>query len=267
MAMAARAMRDTTHRKPLAFVLNERPGVSRYVQLADYVRHKITRGDWAPGSRLPTVQALAQELGVARITVRQAYAMLVAESLIVSERGRGTRVRENVGPHAADVRAAINSWLDVPDGFEIRILRKRIGVKLPEDLQLAGAPSGRYVHLRKSHAHSKKIFFVSDMYVAAEVFARLPPRSEEHSKVTGLLCRYAPELMKNLRQVFTVGQADAALAKMLGCTFGAAVAQVRRTVTSDAGDIVYAATTRYQGEHFNLDMTLPVSVVYRPSQA
>ena len=260
-------MPDKTKRHKLAFVLNEGPGVSRYVQLANYLRHKITRGDWAPAFRLPTVQALADELCVARITVRQAYAMLVAENLITSERGRGTRVRENSGPRAADVRAAINSWLDVPDGFEIRILKKQAGVKLPEELQLAGTPAARYVHLRKSHTHSKKIFFVSDMYVAAEVFARLPPRSEERFKLTGLLCRYAPELMKNLRQVFTVGQADGALAKMLGCTFGAAVAQVRRTVTSDAGDIVYAATTRYQGEHFTLDMTLPVNVVYRPTEA
>ena len=260
-------MLKTTKRQKLAFVLDQRPGVSRYVQLANSLRRKITHGDWTPAFRLPTVQALAADLCVARITVRQAYAMLVAEGLITSERGRGTRVRESSGPRPADVRTAINSWLDVPKGFEIRILRKQAGVKLPDDLQLAGTPSAWYVHLRKSHIHSKKIFFVSDMYVAAEVFARLPPRSEERFKLTGLLCRFAPELMKNLRQVVTVGQADGALAKMLGCSFGAPVAQVRRTVTSDAGDIVYAATTRYQGEHFTLDMTMPVNAVYRPSEA
>ena len=171
-------MLDTTKRHRLAFVLNEGPGVSRYVQLANYLRHKITHGDWAPTFRLPTVQALADELCVARITVRQAYAMLVAENLITSEPGRGTRVRESYGPRPAEVRAAINSWLDVPDGFEIRILKKQTGVKLPEDLRLVGTPCARYVHLRKSHTHSKKIFFVSDRYVATDVFARLPPRSE-----------------------------------------------------------------------------------------
>lgn len=259
-------MLTRTQPQPSAFVLNEGPGVSRYVQLANHLRQKISRGEWVAGFQLPTVEALAAELGVARITVRQAYALLVGENLITSERGRGTRVRENPGPRASDVRAAINSWLDVPEGFEIRILKKQSGVALPEELRLAGTPAARYVRLQKSHTHSKKIFFVSDMYVASDVFARLPARSEEKFKLTGLLCRYAPELMKNLRQVFTVTQADGELAKMLGCAFGAPVAQVRRTVTSDTGDIVYAATTKYQGEHFVFDMTLPVNVVYRPSE-
>lgn len=257
-------MLDKTRLHKLDFVLNEGPGVSLYVQLANHLRQKIKCGDWPAGFRLPTVQALALELQVARITVRQAYAILVADGLISSERGRGTLVRETPGPGAAAVRAAINSWLDVPEGFQIRILARGAGATLPEELQIAGTRRARYMHVRKSHLHSGKVLFVSDMYVDAEIFKRLPARSEEKFKLSGLLCRHAPESMKTLHQVFTVTQADGELAQLLGCSFGAPVAQVLRCVTSDDGSIVYAAKTRYLGEQFRLDMTLPVDVVYRP---
>ena len=259
------SMPDKTKTLKREFVLNDRPGITLYVQFANFLRQKIANGHWPPGHRLPTVQALAEELGVARITVRQAYAILVSEGLISSERGRGTRVRENSGPAAGAVRAAINSWLDVPDGFQIRILTREPSATLPEEARLTGAPTGRYMHLRKSHLHNGKILFVSDMYVAAEVFKRLPPRSEEKFKLSGILCRYAPELMKVLHQVITVTQADGELALLLGCRFGVPVAQVRRCVTNDAGGIIYAASTKYLGEYFVFDMTLPVDVVYRPA--
>ena len=258
-------MLDKTKPLKLEFVLNDGPGITLYVQLANFLRQKIASGDWPAGHRLPTVQALAEDLGVARITVRQAYAILVCDHLISSERGRGTRVRENSGPSAGAVRAAINSWLDVPEGFQIRILERKPSATLPEEARLAGVPAGRYMHLRKSHLHSGKILFVSDMYVAADVFKRLPPRSEEKFKVSGVLCRYAPEQMKVLHQLITVTQADGELAQLLGCAFGAPVAQVRRCVTNDAGAIIYAASTKYLGEHFVFDMTVPVDVVYRPA--
>lgn len=245
-----------------SLVLDQVPGVTRYVQVANFVRHKIASSEWPVGKVLPTVQAFSEELGIARVTVRQAYAILVREKLITSERGRGSHVRGTPRPANSEMSAAINNWLDLPDGFQIRVLEKEDGVALPSELLLAGTPAEKYVHLKKIHLHNKQIILAADFYVASDIFARFPKGSEKEEKITALLPRYSVEKMKSLRQVTTVSQADSELSKLLRCNFSAPVAKVKRCVTTHAGTIIYASVTNYRGDRFVFDMTLPVDVMY-----
>src|SRR4051812_1013518 len=64
----------------------------RYAQLADVFRQRIARNVWPPGTKLPTLEALMSEFGVARVTVRQAMERLGRDGLVSAERGRGTFV-------------------------------------------------------------------------------------------------------------------------------------------------------------------------------
>lgn len=41
--------------------------VSRYLQLATLFRRRVETGEWAVGTRIPTVDELADECGVARL--------------------------------------------------------------------------------------------------------------------------------------------------------------------------------------------------------
>ncbi len=66
-----------------------------YRQLENQLRAAISRRDLAPGTRLPAIRELADELRVARITVVTAYDQLVAEGLLVPRVGSGTRVAED----------------------------------------------------------------------------------------------------------------------------------------------------------------------------
>src|SRR5512147_3053803 len=63
-----------------------------YQQIKDYLRQGILSGSLAPDTRLPASRQLAQDLGVNRITVENAYAELEAEGLILSRLGSGTYV-------------------------------------------------------------------------------------------------------------------------------------------------------------------------------
>jgi GntR family transcriptional regulator / MocR family aminotransferase len=63
-----------------------------YQQIKEYLRHGILSGSLAPDTRLPASRQLAQDLGVNRITVENAYAELEAEGLILSRLGSGTYV-------------------------------------------------------------------------------------------------------------------------------------------------------------------------------
>ncbi|MCH0539343.1 PLP-dependent aminotransferase family protein [Streptomyces sp. MUM 203J] len=60
--------------------------------LMEALRDAVRTGRLAPGTRLPSSRALAADLGVARNTVADAYAELVAEGWLTARQGSGTRV-------------------------------------------------------------------------------------------------------------------------------------------------------------------------------
>ncbi|WP_443047951.1 MocR-like pyridoxine biosynthesis transcription factor PdxR [Streptomyces sp. H39-S7] len=56
------------------------------------LREAIRSGRLAPGTRLPPYRTLSTDLGIARNTVAEAYAELVAEGWLTARQGSGTRV-------------------------------------------------------------------------------------------------------------------------------------------------------------------------------
>ncbi|WP_433549394.1 PLP-dependent aminotransferase family protein [Streptomyces sp. CA-294286] len=62
------------------------------------MREAARSGRLAPGTRLPSSRTLAADLGIARNTVADAYAELVAEGWLTARQGSGTRVAERAAP-------------------------------------------------------------------------------------------------------------------------------------------------------------------------
>ncbi|MFI7431881.1 GntR family transcriptional regulator [Micromonospora sp. NPDC049836] len=65
-----------------------------YTQIADELRRAIRSGELRPGDRLSSGRVLAQEYGVAQMTVKSALGVLRDEGLIVSSQGRGVFVAD-----------------------------------------------------------------------------------------------------------------------------------------------------------------------------
>ncbi|MFJ2782847.1 MULTISPECIES: PLP-dependent aminotransferase family protein [unclassified Streptomyces] len=81
---------------------------SRRAALIGALREAVRHGRLAPGTPLPPYRTLAADLGVARNTVADAYAELVAEGWLTSRQGSGTRVAERVAaPSPGPVRPAV----------------------------------------------------------------------------------------------------------------------------------------------------------------
>ncbi|MCX4980481.1 PLP-dependent aminotransferase family protein [Streptomyces sp. NBC_00572] len=64
------------------------------------LREAVRGGRLAPGTRLPPYRSLAADLGIARNTVADAYAELVAEGWLTSRQGSGTHVADRVAAPA-----------------------------------------------------------------------------------------------------------------------------------------------------------------------
>ncbi|WP_338677499.1 GntR family transcriptional regulator [Streptomyces sp. SCSIO 30461] len=63
-------------------------------EIASRVRDEIAAGTFGPGDRLPGARAYAKKLGVALMTVQNAYAQLQEEGLVEGVSGSGTYVRD-----------------------------------------------------------------------------------------------------------------------------------------------------------------------------
>lgn len=70
----------------------EKGALSLYMQIKDLLVTRIGKGDWSPGSIIPSEINLAQELGVSQGTVRKAITELVENNVLTRKQGRGTFV-------------------------------------------------------------------------------------------------------------------------------------------------------------------------------
>jgi GntR family transcriptional regulator len=66
----------------------------KYRRIADDLRESIHSGEYAPGRQLPGEKDLMQRYAVARMTARQALAVLQREGLAVAHRGSGVYVSD-----------------------------------------------------------------------------------------------------------------------------------------------------------------------------
>jgi GntR family transcriptional regulator, N-acetylglucosamine utilization regulator len=66
--------------------------VPRYYQLKEFIRERITSGEWQPGSLIPSERELSERYGISRMTARQSITELVSEGLLYRAQGRGTYV-------------------------------------------------------------------------------------------------------------------------------------------------------------------------------
>ncbi len=72
--------------------------VPLYYQVQSVIRQRITNGDYPPGTQIPSENDLSGEMGVSRVTIREALRELVREDLLVKVQGKGTFVAQSLSP-------------------------------------------------------------------------------------------------------------------------------------------------------------------------
>jgi GntR family transcriptional regulator len=87
--------------------------VPPYEQIRLQVGAHVAAGRLRSGDRLPTIRALAADLGVAAGTVARAYRELEAAGVVATRRRTGTVVAEGTADVAREVRDAADRLVDV----------------------------------------------------------------------------------------------------------------------------------------------------------
>ena len=111
----------------LTYELKKSPGVPLYEALYRCIRRDILEGKLAPGEKLPSKRALAENLEVSQITVETAYNQLLAEGYICSREKIGYFVEAveriapvQVSPSPAAVGAPDEPVLDLTGNGTVR---------------------------------------------------------------------------------------------------------------------------------------------------
>ena len=77
----------------MIIAIDDSSDIPIYQQLRNQIVLGISDGRLKPGEQLPTVRALATEIGVNVMTVNRAYQVLKQEGYIVTDRRNGAKVR------------------------------------------------------------------------------------------------------------------------------------------------------------------------------
>ncbi|MGY4641406.1 aminotransferase-like domain-containing protein [Pseudomonas sp. TE24901] len=113
------------------------PGTPKVQQIVEAFSQAIESGEWAPGSKLPSVRELTQVLGVSKFTLNEALDRLRGRTLLTSSQGRGYFVAMDT------VRPSSANWVDLLPQDLLSVLRRPLatvgaerrpgGGHLPED--------------------------------------------------------------------------------------------------------------------------------------
>ncbi|SFU68059.1 transcriptional regulator, GntR family [Aliiroseovarius crassostreae] len=137
----------------------------RYLRLADMLSAAISEGKLAPGTKLPTHRAFAEQCNVALATATRVYKELERRAEVVGEAGRGTFVRDlglppTLGVHQADTEGLIDLVFNMPGGAgDAEILRgglRRLSSAGDLEAMLRYQPHGGRTHERRIIAESLK---------------------------------------------------------------------------------------------------------------
>jgi len=228
----------------------------RYAQLADVMRQRIVRGTWPRGHRLPSLEELMLEFGVARVTVRQAVDLLAREGLLSPQQGRGTFVtgspsRERI----ITVVTTLDELARLYEDTQPRIVNIDESVSSPPLAEGEGAAAARYAFMRRVHLRDGKPYCVINIYLDERIF-RQSPQAFRKKTVIPLLKAMKGVRIASAHQVLTIASADMEVARLLELPVNAPVAEVRRIFKDAAGTVIYLADVTYRGDAIRLEMDL-----------
>jgi GntR family transcriptional regulator len=233
------------------------PGIARYVQLAMLFRRRIELGQWRVGERIPTLEELVEELGVARATVRQALGELEADGLLARYRAKGTFVTRR--PAAPQVIELATDWSSLSRAHEadaIEVLGTGKIDRPPCELPRGARFAPGYQHLRRLHRRNGVPYLLGEVYLDARVYRRLPRRQVEKMPMLKVLKETPGVDIAKAKQTLTVNAADIEAAQLLDVPVNSPVAIVLRSAYDRAGTLFYYSHGTYRGDQVRLEIAL-----------
>lgn len=239
------------------FVNLDRSGpVPLYYQIANRLREAIESGELAAGTRIENEQALVQQLGISRPTVRRAFQELVDEGLLVRQRGIGTQVVGGPPVRGVDVSSLYDDLKLSNRSPSTKVLLHEEIVPEESVSERLGLPSGTpLLRLRRLRYADGTPFALLDDHLHPDFLTI----TAEQLEANGLyqIMRSRGTTAKVTRQIVTARAATTEETKLFEMEAPRLpVLAVTRTVFDQSGRAIDVGTSSYRPDVYSLNMTL-----------
>jgi GntR family transcriptional regulator len=217
----------------------------------------IVSGRFGPGTRLPGERALAEELGLSRMTVRAGLQTAAARGLISASPQRGWFVVETT---VSEPPAELQSFTEMAAALGLtptsRLIHRQVRTaSLDEARQLKIAPSSPVIDLRRVRALNGRPVNVEDLLFAEGSFPWMADVDLTDRSVYELLAQHG-YAMSHSRYTVHAENASATLAELLGLPDGGAVLVAIEVARDTNGAVVLLGTSHYRGDAYRFTADL-----------
>ncbi|MEY3913030.1 MAG: hypothetical protein RL509_1074 [Pseudomonadota bacterium] len=233
--------------------------VPRYWRLAQLLRQRIEKGLWKTGEHLPKLEDLMVEFDVARVTVRQAIALLSQEGLVSAVRGKGTIVQQlPKRPNSLRLETSLLEMADAYRNDQPTLTLIDEGLAQPASFPVgSGKPVANYHHLRRVHSREGQRYCVISIYLDETIFMLAPERFRQETVIPVLL--EMPQVkIRRASQTLKISVVDVETSQLLGVPMSTPVAEVVRVFMGPKGEILYMAEITYKADFIRFEMELKV---------
>jgi GntR family transcriptional regulator len=222
-----------------------------YVQLIMHFRQQIETGQWAVGQKIPTLEELAREFGVTRLTIRQAIEFLKQEGLVSSRQGFGTVIIAQ--PKKILWRDLPRSWaelVDSADTLESDMLELARPMRLPKSPDRRnGELAPNYHVIRRLLRREGLPYIVGTSYIDQRIVDAVGLKALKTRSIYRFLEMSQISRPARGDQTLQLGTADAEVAYLLDVPLGSCVAIVMRWVYDQNDTLIYHSEGQFRG-HF-----------------
>ena len=244
-------------------------GLALYSKVADRLRAQILQGELTTGQRLGTEAELTAELGVSRVTLRKAIAVLREEGLVVARQGVGTFVQRPRAVQGLDRLETLDATL-AKQGYEpvtrvvdFGFIKPASAIRTALELD----DQDEILRVRRVHSVIDGPIGVVDLAVPESIGKMLSRHEVEHQPFYDLLPAYGFRVGR-ARQVIRASAASRELAAVSGMAEGEPVLVCERlTFDADEQPIIHATFT-YRSDRFEFHVNLtdgPATTSWVPS--
>lgn len=228
-----------------------------YSQVASLLRQRIRNGELGPGAKLARELDLAGQLGVSRIPVRHALAILEREGLVRRVHGRGTFVADDVGKPEVLRLTGIVGW-STAVGTDHRLVSVADVTPHGEPARFFGpSHEGKLTRFVRSRARAGLAFNYIVNYVPVSLARRMRRENFRADTMVDMLRKRLKIRFGSIRQAIQATTADPTIARQLGVGVGAAVLYVETRIWRKSGAPLMFSQAYYRGDRSSYSIEVP----------
>jgi GntR family transcriptional regulator len=234
-------------------------GVPLYQQIQHLIRHRIAKGEYTPGSQIPSENELCQELSVSRVTLREALRDLVRDDMLVKIQGKGTFVAIDPPTGLSTVKYA---------GF-LEALQERFQKLTVTDVEIRSIPATPELVKLLNLDEDAEVFRIRRLrHIDKEPFSftvnYLPPAIGKRIRAKDLysvpLLRILQENLKipiiRARETIEAAPADPEVAQKLGIPALYPVMHMKRVMYTTGDRPLELVETYYRADKYHYSVNL-----------